>query len=121
VKRVLTVDDERGITEVLESRFQAVGYQTMAARDGKEALRVIGETRPDVIILDVMMPEQNGFAVCRALKNDPASRDIPVIFLTAKDTDSDEFWGSEAGGDAYITKPFKLDELVGTVKRLLGD
>ncbi len=118
-KKILIVDDEADIVMQLEIRLKASGYETISANDGEEALQKAKEEKPDLILLDVMMPPPNGFQVCRMLKDDPEYNQIPVIMLTAKATESDEFWGIESGADAYVTKPYNAQELTQKIQDLL--
>ena len=99
--------------------LKATGYEVAVATDGIEAINSVKADRPDLILLDVMMPILNGFQACRQLKDDPQFKNIPVILLTAKSTESDQFWGIEAGADAYITKPYNEKELLVKIKELL--
>ena len=119
-KKILIVDDEQDIIEVLKLRLQSVGFDVIAAMDGEEALKKVKEGHPDLILLDVMMPPPNGFQVCRMLKDDPEYKQIPIILLTAKTTESDKFWGTESGADAYITKPYNAADLIDKMRTLLG-
>jgi len=119
--RILIVDDSDNIRSVLQMNFEWLGYRVSCARDGEEALRLVAEDPPDLIILDVIMPRRNGYQVCRSLKMDPRLRDIPVIFLTAKDQKEDRFWGKDCGADEYLTKPFSAAKLERVIERLLGD
>jgi len=100
-------------------RLKSKGYDIVVAHSGEEALRKTKEERPDLILLDVMMPPPNGYQVCRTLKDDPEYKRIPIIFLTAKGTDSDKFWGMESGAEDYITKPFEADDLLAKIKALI--
>ena len=118
-KKVLIVDDDPDIVKLVQNRLVKEGYQTVFANDGKSALEAACSQKPDLIILDVMMPPPNGFQVCRTLKDDPQLRSIPVILLTAKGTDSDKFWGVEAGADSYLTKPYDHKELLDKVHEFL--
>ena len=117
--RILIVDDSENIRSVLQLNFEYLAYDVRAARDGEEALRMIETERPDVIILDVMMPRQNGFQVCRKIKSDARYADIPVIFLTAKGQKEDRYWGKDCGADEYLTKPFSAAELERIIERLM--
>ncbi len=119
--RILIVDDSDNIRSVLQMNFEWLGYQVTCATDGEEALRLVAEDPPDLIILDVMMPRRNGYQVCRSLKADPLLRDIPVIFLTAKDQKEDRFWGKDCGADEYLTKPFSAAKLERVIERLLEE
>lgn len=115
-KRVLVVDDNPEMVELVRLIFEREGAEVYAAGDGREGICQYGVCRPDLILLDVMMPEMDGFEVCQKLKSDEETRDIPVIFLTAK-TDIDSIRKAfEAGGVDYITKPFNKAELIARVK-----
>ena len=118
--RILIADDQPDLLMILASRFAALGFDVLEARDGAEALELARSHSPDVIVLDVMMPELNGFQVCRRLKEDEAHGSIPIVLLTAKDTDADRFWGSEVGADLYLTKPIEPAQVVTQVQELLG-
>lgn len=117
--RILIVDDSDNIRNVLQMNFEWLGYQVTCARDGEEALRLVASQPPDLIILDVMMPRRNGYQVCRTLKMDAAHKEIPIIFLTAKDQKEDRFWGKDCGADEYLTKPFSAAKLERVIARLL--
>ena len=118
-KKILVVDDEPDIQQLISRRLKSNGYEVATAGSGDEALKKMPEIRPDLIILDVMMPPPNGFQVCRTLKDDPKYQKIPIILLTARSTESDQFWGMESGSDAYVTKPYNPEELLTKVKALL--
>ena len=118
-KKVLVVDDEKDIVDILKYNLERENeYEVYTAKDGKEALE-LAENIPDLILLDIMMPELNGFEVCKQLKNNPVTSKIPVIFLTAKENEIDEILGLEIGADDYITKPFNSREVVARVKAVL--
>jgi len=117
--RILIVDDSDNIRNVLQMNFEWLGYEVASANDGEEALKLIEDDPPDLIILDVMMPRRNGYQVCRTLKADAALKDIPVIFLTAKDQKEDRFWGKDCGADEYLTKPFSAAKLERVIEKLL--
>jgi two-component system alkaline phosphatase synthesis response regulator PhoP len=117
-KRILAADDERHILRLIQINLERAGYVVDLANDGKEALVKVAENRPDLTVLDVMMPYMDGFEVLKALKRDPKTRDIPVIMLTAKASDSDVFMGWSSGVDCYLTKPFNPHELVHFVQRI---
>jgi two-component system alkaline phosphatase synthesis response regulator PhoP/two-component system response regulator VicR len=110
-KKILVADDEPYILMALTDAVEMEGYDCVTAVNGKEALQKAREERPDLIMLDIMMPYMDGFEVCRELKADPATRDIPVIMLTAKSQQVDIQKGKEAGADDYITKPFRPSTL----------
>jgi DNA-binding response OmpR family regulator len=119
-KRVLVVDDDRVIQQLLEVNLELEGYDVVArASDGNEALDKAAELKPDIIILDIMMPKMDGLEVCRRLKADPKLSKIPVILLSARAQDFDVRAGLEIGASAYLTKPFDPVELLDVVGRLL--
>ena len=117
--KILIVDDEQEIVTLLTTRMTHAGHECFWAHDGRGALEAVSKNRPDLILLDVMMPPPNGYQVCRELKQNAATRDIPVVLLTAKGSESDKFWGRESGADAYITKPFDSTALLTKIKELL--
>ena len=119
-ERILIVDDSENIRTVLQLNFESLGYTVVTARDGEEALRLIDTERPEVVILDVMMPRQNGFQVCRKIKSDAKHASTPVIFLTAKGNQEDRYWGKDCGADEYLTKPFSAAELERVIEKLLA-
>ena len=104
----------------LRLRLEVAGYEVLEANDGEEALKKAKSEKPDLILLDVMMPPPNGFQVCRELKDDPEYRGIPIVMLTAKTAESDQFWGAESGADAYVTKPYSGANLVEKVNNILS-
>ena len=106
-QRILVVDDESSISELISTSLRFVGFDVRTAASGAEALRVAEEFKPHALILDVMLPDQNGFDVCRQLRQDGHS--VGVLFLTAKDTVEDKIAGLTIGGDDYVTKPFSLE------------
>ncbi len=117
--KILVADDSDNIRNVLQLNFEWKGYEVLAAADGDEAIRLAERVRPDLIILDVMMPRRNGFQVCRLFKSDAKTSEIPVILLTAKNQEEDRYWGQDCGADEYITKPFNTPMLEKVVERLL--
>jgi CheY-like chemotaxis protein len=118
-KRVLVVDDDRVIQQLLEVNLELEGYEVVAtAADGKEALEKIAELKPDLVILDIMMPKMDGLEVCRRLRADPKLAKIPVILLSARAQDMDIREGLDIGAAAYLTKPFDPVELLEVVGRL---
>jgi two-component system phosphate regulon response regulator PhoB len=119
--RILVVDDEPDAVELVGFNLKAAGYQVATAADGEEALRKARAQLPDLIVLDVMLPEVDGLEVCKILRRDGATASIPIIMLTAKAGEVDRVLGLELGADDYVTKPFSPRELVLRVKRLLRD
>ena len=119
-RKVLVADDELSIATALEFLLQRSGYEVCVARNGDEALRLIEQTVPDLVLLDVMMPLRSGFEVCRILRERAEWTHIKVIILTAKGQVADAKKGLALGADLYVTKPFSTRELVSEVNRLLG-
>jgi len=117
-KKILAVDDERHIVRLVQVNLERAGYQVVTAFDGKEALKKVESERPDLIVLDVMMPHMDGFEVLKRLKSDDKTKDVPVVMLTAKAQDADVFRGWASGVDCYLTKPFNPIELLTFVKRI---
>ena len=115
--RVLVVDDEAPITELLSTALRYMGYEVSTARTGSAALEAASRTPPDLVVLDVMLPDIDGFEVCRRLRADGDF--VPVIFLTARDAEDDRVTGFIRGGDDYVTKPFSLEELTLRIAALL--
>ena len=119
-RTIFIADDELDFVSTLKSRLEFEGYRVVTASDGKEALEQIVREKPDLILLDIMMPTLNGYQVCRELRENPATRSIPIVMLTARSQESDKFWGKEAGADAYLVKPFDMDELMEAVVEQIG-
>lgn len=119
-KRILLVEDEPDMSGAVRIRLEANDYEVLTAKDGSEALSKARTEKPDLIILDVMLPRMDGFKVCRMLKFDNNYESIPVILFTAKTQSADISRGEEMGADAYITKPFKAEELLQKIKELLA-
>jgi DNA-binding response OmpR family regulator len=117
---VLAADDDEDILELIAFRLERSGYTVVRARDGEEALTVARETRPDLAVLDVMMPKLDGFELTRRLRADEATSKMPIILLTARAQDADVQTGFEAGADDYIRKPFSPQELRARVQAILG-
>ena len=119
-KKILIVDDEEGIIFLIKRRLVKIGYEVSEAHNGLDGITLAKQERPDLMILDFMMPELNGLEACRLLKSDPQYQSIKIILLTARDQQKDQAVAREVGADAYITKPFEPEELVGKVKELVG-
>lgn len=117
--RVLIVDDEPNIVLSLEYLMKREGFEVAVAGDGEGALRAMAERKPDLVILDVMMPRLNGFEVCQRIRAEPGWRGVRVLMLTAKGRETEMRKGLEVGADAYVTKPFSTRELVAEIRRLL--
>jgi two-component system alkaline phosphatase synthesis response regulator PhoP len=119
-KKVLIADDEPNIVISLEFLMKREGWQVVVARDGNEALEAARRERPDLVLLDVMMPGRSGYEVCQALRADEALAGIKVLMLTAKGRDTDVAQGLGVGADAYMAKPFSTRELADRVRELLA-
>lgn len=117
--RVLIADDEPNIVASLEFLMRGSDYDVRIARDGEEALRLAGSFRPDVILLDAMMPQRSGFEVCRRIREDPALQGMIVVMLTARGRNAEADRELDRGVNAYVTKPFSTKELMSTVRALL--
>lgn len=120
-KKVLIADDEPNIVISLEFLMRHGGYQVETAADGEEALRRIATFRPDLILLDVMLPLRDGFEVCQKIRENPDWNDLKIVMLTAKGREVEVAKGLALGADAYITKPFATKDLLTRVGRLLGE
>jgi two-component system, OmpR family, alkaline phosphatase synthesis response regulator PhoP len=118
--KILVCDDERHIVRLIQVNLERQGYQVVTAFDGKEGLEKVRAEKPNLLVLDVMMPYMDGFEVLKNLRREPETEDLPVIMLTAKAQDKDVFEGYHYGADMYLTKPFNPMELVTFVKRILG-
>jgi DNA-binding response OmpR family regulator len=117
LKKVLIVDDSPAQVKLMQGFLEHEGYQPVGLNDPLRVEEIINTVRPSVILLDVVMPERNGFQVCRELKGSSEFQSIPVILVTSKDSSSDRFWGEQQGADAYVTKPFTKDELLRAIRR----
>jgi twitching motility two-component system response regulator PilH len=116
---VLVVEDSPTQREMITDLLRGSGLSVSVATDGVEALEQIQSQRPDLVVLDIVMPRMNGYEVCRRLKSDPKTQSVPVVMCSSKGEEFDRYWGMKQGADAYIAKPFQPTELVGTVKQLL--
>lgn len=119
-KRILVVDDEMYIVNILDFTLAGEGYEVISANNGEDALRTLLKFEPDLVILDVMMPRIDGIEVCRAIKAREESSGTPVILLSAKDREKDREKGMEAGADLYLTKPFSPARLVQEIRNLMN-
>jgi two-component system OmpR family response regulator len=116
---LLVVDDEPNIRELLSASLRFAGFRVASAATGAEAVAQVARARPDLVVLDVMLPDADGFSLVRRLRDDSERDKIPVIFLTAKDGVDDKINGLTAGGDDYVTKPFSLEELIARIRAIL--
>ena len=115
-KRILIVDDDKKLTEIIEKYFTQYEFQVIVANDGNDIEEIIKQKKPDVILLDVMLPDRNGFDILRSIQKD---FDIPIIMLTAKGDEVDKVIGLEMGADDYVTKPFSIRELIARIRTVL--
>ncbi len=116
-QRLLVVDDEPNIVELLSTSLRYAGFEVATARNGQEALEAVGTFAPDLLVLDVMMPDISGFGVVKQLRATGST--VPVLFLTARDATEDRISGLTLGGDDYVTKPFSLDEVIARIRAVL--
>jgi DNA-binding response OmpR family regulator len=119
-RKILVADDNANIRKVVKMGFESLGYTVLTAVDGRQALELVRAEHPDLVILDVMMPEKNGYDVCAEMKGDAELRAIPVVMLTAKNLEEDQYWGRELGADEYVTKPYDPEVLERTVEKILA-
>ncbi|KGO33928.1 MAG: response regulator [Desulfoprunum sp.] len=115
-KRILVVEDSPTERLITVSVCEKAGYKVITACDGEEAMQMTLDHRPDLILLDVILPKKNGFQVCRQIKSTPEVKQTKVIMVTSKSQDSDRFWGIKQGADGYLTKPFQDGELLDLIK-----
>ncbi len=118
--KILVVDDEVYILHILDFILGAESYDVVTATNGEQALQKVREEKPDLVILDIMMPKLDGYETCRMIKSDPATKNIPVILLTAKGREVDQKLGREVGANDYMTKPFSPSKLIERVQAILG-
>ena len=119
-KKILIADDNENIRDALTYLLEDEGYELVLAVDGADTIKKVRDLRPDILFLDIMMPEINGYDVCRTIKNDPDIRSTYVIMLTAKGQVAEQERGREVGADEYIVKPFSPMEILAKVKNILG-
>lgn len=116
---VLVVDDSPMLREMVSDLLQKSGLDVTQACDGVDAVEKIQANPPDLVVMDIVMPRMNGYELCRWIKNNPKTQNIPVIMCTTKNEEFDRYWGMKQGGDAYITKPFHPEDMIKAVKQLL--
>lgn len=119
--KVLVVDDVRAQVELICQALRSGGLVTASAYSGQEALAMLAEVSPDLVLLDVLMPDMSGYEVLRKIRKNKATRQMPVVMLTTKSAEHDRVWGLEMGADAYLTKPFETEHLVSVIQRLLWE
>jgi len=118
-KTILVVDDEKDLVELVGYNLEKEGFSTLRAFDGEAAIRMIKEKRPELVLLDLMLPGMTGLEICRIIRSKPETEALPIIMLTARGEDVDKILGLEMGADDYITKPFSIRELVARVRAVL--
>jgi twitching motility two-component system response regulator PilH len=119
MSKVLVVEDSPPQREMISSLLKGSGLNVTSAGDGLEALAQIQQDCPDIVVLDIVMPRMNGYELCRRLKDDPKTKELPVVMCSTKGEEFDRYWGMRQGANAYIAKPFQPQELISTVKKLL--
>ena len=119
MSRILVIEDERDLQDVLAYNFRKAGYDVLSAVRGDDGLRLAGEHKPDLVVLDIMLPDIPGTEVCRTLKRQPATESVPILMLTAKGEEIDRIVGFELGAEDYVVKPFSVRELLLRVQALL--
>jgi two-component system alkaline phosphatase synthesis response regulator PhoP/two-component system response regulator VicR len=119
-RKILTCDDEKNIVRLIQVNLERQGYEVVTAYNGRECLEKVASDKPDLIVLDLMMPEMTGFEVLEELKKDPETQNIPVIMLTARTQDQDVLRGWQSGVECYLTKPFNPIELLTFIKRIFA-
>jgi two-component system alkaline phosphatase synthesis response regulator PhoP/two-component system response regulator VicR len=119
-RKILAVDDNKNIVRLIQINLMKLGYDVDCAYDGVECLKKVAVQKPDLIVLDIMMPRKDGFQTLKDLKSNPETADIPIIMLTAKAQDGDILKGWQSGVDCYLTKPFNPAELIAFVKRIFA-
>ena len=122
MSKILVVEDSISQREMISELLKGSGLKVEVAGDGVEALEKLENSKtfhPDLIVLDIVMPRMNGYELCRKIKSNPKTKDVPVVMCSSKGEEFDRYWGMKQGADAYIAKPFQPAELIGTIKQLL--
>lgn len=120
-KKILVVDDSQPILELASTMLKLLGYEPIKASSGNAALRVLAEEKPDLALLDVILPDMDGFKICRHIRSNVTTAKMPVFMVSAKKTPEDAERGFKAGADEYVTKPFKSAELAQLIKTYIGE
>jgi two-component system alkaline phosphatase synthesis response regulator PhoP len=118
-KKILFVDDEADLIETVRFPLELEGYHVLVSNNGEEALNKTRQEKPDLILLDIMLPKMDGYTICRLLKSDEKYRHIPILMLTARSQERDRQTAMQMGADEYITKPFDIDEVIRKIKSYL--
>ncbi|NJN20554.1 MAG: response regulator [Leptolyngbya sp. RL_3_1] len=116
---VMIVDDSSALREMIAGLLSQAGMTILEAKDGVEAQQKLQASTPDLVVVDIVMPNMNGYELCRWIKNNPGTQNVPVVICSSKGEEFDRYWGMKQGADAYISKPFRPNEMVETVKQLL--
>lgn len=119
MSKVLVVEDSLAQRQMISDLLKSSGLKVAVASDGIEALENLEAFAPDLVVLDIVMPKMNGYELCRKIKSNPSTQNVPVVMCSSKGEEFDRYWGMKQGADAYIAKPFQPKELIGTVKQLL--
>lgn len=117
--KILVVDDTPSIRELISGYLRDNGHQVVEAFDGKDGLSKALDNQPDIVVTDVVMPEMNGFELCRSLKKNPRTQNVRIVVCTSKNQDIDRLWGMKQGADIYLTKPFTEEEIMQAVKSVV--
>jgi twitching motility two-component system response regulator PilH len=120
MSKIVVVDDSYAELQLIESCLKGANHTVVSLPNSDKLEDKMAVEKPDLIVLDVVMPGRNGFQACRDLKNDDRCKDIPIILCTSKGNESDKFWGQQQGANGYVIKPFKSEDLLAAVKRALG-
>jgi twitching motility two-component system response regulator PilH len=120
MSKIVVVDDSYAELQIIEGCLKGANYTVVSLPNSDKLEDKMAIEKPDLIVLDVVMPGRNGFQACRDLKNDDRCKDIPIILCTSKGNESDKFWGQQQGANGYVIKPFKSEDLLAAVKRVLG-
>ena len=119
VGKVMVVDDAVSELKMIESILKAAGHQVISYQDGEQLEDHVVEERPDVLLLDIVMPKRNGYEVLRGIRRDPRTKDTPVVFVSSKNQESDRLWGQRQGAADYLAKPFTAEQLLGVVRQFV--
>ncbi|AJQ96427.1 MULTISPECIES: response regulator [Gynuella] len=117
--KVLIIDDSPTHVAGTQQALESAGYEVVIAMDGVEGIRMAQETKPDLVLMDIVMPELNGFQATRKLAHDPSTKDIPIVIITTKDQETDRVWGERQGAKDYLVKPVSDKQLLETVKKYI--
>ena len=119
MRKILIVDDSAAEALLIEQMLRSAGYSPLVVNDPRQAEPMVSAQRPDLILLDVIMPRRNGFQICRDLKQNPEYRNVPIVVVTSKNSESDRFWAKQQGANGYVTKPFGEQDLLREISRHL--